>query len=381
MRITFVTETWPPQVNGVALTVRTLAEGMASNGHQVDVVRPGPSGCEGALRMVSARGIGMPRYPGVQFGLPAGPSLRRRWTGQRPQVVYIATEGPLGASAMRTANAMGIPVVSGFHTRFDNYAGHYGIGLLAPLVRSHLVRFHRRAQMTLTPTRALQAELVGSGVAHAHRLRRSVDTTLFTPARRDPGLRRQWGVKDDAPVLLCVGRIAAEKNLTLALKAFRALHARAPSARIVMVGDGPQREALAAACPDALFVGTKHEVELAAHYASADVFLFPSLSETFGNVVLEAMASGLPLVAFDHAAAQEHVIDGDNGVIVAPTDESGFITAAYRLGMHAESRQRLGANARKSALEFLPQTMISEFGNLLHRLANGHPDDRLRAAA
>lgn len=381
MRITFVTETWPPQVNGVALTVRTLAEGLAARDREVEVVRPGANGRDGKVGLVCARGVAMPRYPSVQFGLPAGNALRRRWIARRPDAIYIATEGPLGASAMRTANALDIPVLTGFHTRFHDYAAHYGIGLLAPLVRNHLLGFHRRAQMTLVPTRALQAELMDAGIDHVQKLRRGVDTGLFSPERRDPALRRSWGVHDDSPVLLCVGRIAAEKNLALAVQAFRALHARRPASRIVLVGDGPQRETLASAYPDALFVGTKRDTELAAHYASADLFLFPSLSETFGNVVLEAMASGLALVAFDHAAAQEHVANGVSGLVVPPTDARGFITSTYQLGLDPETRRLLGANARRAALRCPPDAVIAEFEQLLTSLVHGYPDDHLRAVA
>ena len=381
MRITFVTETWPPQVNGVALTVYKLAEGMAARGFQVEVIRPGASARDGSMDLVAARGVAMPRYPGVQFGLPAGSILRKRWSAQRPGAIYIATEGPLGGSAMRVANALDIPVISGFHTRFHDYADHYGVGLLAPWVRSHLLSFHRRARVTLVPTRALQEELMDAGVKHVQKLRRGVDSSLFTPQRRDLALRKRWGVHDDAPVLLCVGRIAAEKNLGLALQAFRALRARLPAARMVLVGDGPRREALAGAYPDVMFVGTKHGEELAAHYASADLFLFPSLSETFGNVVLEAMASGLPVVAFDHAAAQEHLTDGVSGRVVPPTDARGFITAAYQLGLKPETRRQLGSNARTAAQGCTTGGMIGEFEALLTCLVHGHSDDHVRAAA
>jgi glycosyltransferase involved in cell wall biosynthesis len=235
--------------------------------------------------------------------------------------------------------------------------------------------------MTLVPTRALHAELTDAGIDHVHKLRRGVDARLFTPERRDPALRKSWGVHDDAPVLLCVGRIAAEKNLGLAVQAFRALQSRVPGARIVLVGDGPQREALAAAYPDALFVGTKRDTELAAHYASADLFVFPSLSETFGNVVLEAMASGLAVVAFDHAAAQEHVANGISGVVVPATDARGFITTAYQLGMDPQTRRLLGTNARRAAQRCPPDAVIREFENLLNSLLRGHPDDHLRAVA
>ncbi len=381
MHIVFVSETWPPQVNGVAFTVKSLAQGMAAHGHQVEVVRPGASGRDGAVDLVRARGVPLPQYPGLLVGMPQGGELRKRWFASRPDAAYIATEGLLGISAMRAANALEIPVVTGFHTRFHDYAAHYGMGLLAPFVRSRLLQFHRRAQMTLVPTRALAEELTQAGVRHVRRLRRGVDTDLFSPQRRDPALRASWGAAADTPVLLCVGRIAAEKGLGLALQAFRALQARAPAARMVMVGDGPQRAALATAYPDVLFVGTKHGEELAAHYASADVFLFPSLTETFGNVVLEAMASGLALVAFDRAAVQEHVANGISGLVLPVTDARGFITSAYELSLDAETRRMLGTNARIVAQHCAPEAVIADFSKLLHGMVREHNHDPVDAAA
>jgi glycosyltransferase involved in cell wall biosynthesis len=381
MHTVFVTETWPPQVNGVALTVRALALGLAARGHRVVVVRPGGEGRDGKVELLSARGAPLPRYPGLQVGMPQGGELRRRWCERRPDVVYIATEGLLGVSAMRAANAMQIPVVTGFHTRFHDYASHYGVGLLAPLVRSRLMQFHRRAQMTLVPTRALLGELREAGIRHARKLRRGVDADLFTPGRRELALRRSWGVHGDAPVMLCVGRLAAEKSLGLALQAFRALQARIPAARMVMVGDGPQRGALSDAYPDVIFTGTKRGEELAAHYASADLFLFPSLTETFGNVVLEAMASGLPVVAFDRAAAQEHVANGISGVVVPESDARAFITSAYELGLDSETRLTLGVNARIVAQQCTPDRVTAEFDKLLRTLVREHGHDPIGAAA
>lgn len=381
MHIVFVTETWPPQVNGVALTVRALALGMAARGHRVEAVRPGKNGTDGNVELLCARGAPVPHYPGLQVGMPRGGELRRRWRERRPDAVYIATEGPLGISAMRVANALRIPVVTGFHTRFHDYAAHYGVGLLAPLVRSRLLQFHRRAQMTLAPTRALVEELAEGGLQHVRKLRRGVDTDLFTPERREPALRKRWNATGDAPVVLCVGRLAAEKSLGLALEAFRALQARTPAARMVMVGDGPQRCALAEAYPDVIFTGTKHGEELASHYASADVFLFPSLTETFGNVVLEAMASGLAVVAFDRAAAQEHIANGISGLVVPESDPRGFITSAYELGLDAGTRQMLGFNARIVAQQCAPDAVTAEFDKLLHILVWEHGHDPIGAAA
>jgi glycosyltransferase involved in cell wall biosynthesis len=381
MHIVFVTETWPPQVNGVAFTVRALALGLAARGHRVEVVRPGGEGSDGKVELLSARGAPLPRYPGLQVGMPQGGELRRRWREQRPDAVYVATEGLLGLSAMRAANALQIPVVTGFHTRFHDYAAHYGVGLLAPLVRVRLLQFHRRAQITLVPTRALFDELTEASIGHVRKLRRGVDTDLFTPDRREPALRGSWGVHGDAPVLLCVGRLAAEKSLGLALQAFRALQARIPAARMVMVGDGPRRGALADAYQDVIFAGTQRGEALAAHYASADVFLFPSLTETFGNVVLEAMASGLAVVAFDRAAAQEHIANGISGLVVPELDARAFITSAYELGLDAEMRLTLGFNARIVAQQCTPDRVTIEFDKLLRTLVREHGHGPIGAAA
>lgn len=381
MHIVFITETWPPQVNGVVLTVQTLARGMAARGHRIEVVRPGTDGRDGSIDLISARGAPLLYYPGLQVGMPKGAALRRQWLMRRPDAVYIATEGPLCGSAMRTANALQIPVVTGFHTRLNDYASHYGFRLLAPWLRSRLLHFHRRAQMTLVPTRTLVEELAGGGIPHVRRLRRGVDIGLFSPARRDPALRARWGASDMAPVLLCVGRIAAEKGLGLALQAFRSLQARIPAVRMVMVGDGPQREALASAYPDVLFVGTQGGEELAAHYASADLFLFPSQTETFGNVILEAMASGLALVSFDLAAAQEHVANGISGLVIPPGDARGFISSAYQLGMAIETRRSLGVNARIAAEHCTPEAVIRDFEKLLRVMVLEHGHDPLGAAA
>ena len=371
MRIGIVTETYPPEINGVALTVQGLAEGLAACGHRIEVVRPRQRVEDSTDRVVSllVRGAALPRYPGLRFGLPAGNRLLRHWRAQRPDAVYIATEGPLGHSALNAARRLDIPVASGFHTRFDGYATHYGLGFLAPLVLAHLRRFHRRSTATLVPTQALHDELLALGVPNARLLRRAVDTALFQPARRDPALRAAWRAHVDAPVVLYVGRIAAEKNLDLAISAFAAVQARVPAARYVWVGDGPLRAELATAHPDFIFAGIQRGEALARHYASADLFLFPSLSETFGNVTLEAMASGLALVAFDHGAAREHIVDDINGRRIDAGDRAGFIAAALDLALDAPRRARLADNARASVAALAPEAVIAEFEALLRTLA------------
>ncbi|WP_043795786.1 glycosyltransferase family 1 protein [Rhodanobacter sp. OR87] len=384
MRIGIVSETYPPEINGVALTVHSLAAGLAARGHNIDLIRPRqpqPHGDEAGIDVLELRGGALPRYPGLRFGLPAGHTLRRHWSRQRPDAVYVATEGPLGWSAMRAARQLGIPLSSGFHTRFDSYASHYGVGLLTPLVRGYLRRFHQRAIATLVPTDALAQELHAMGITNARLLRRAVDTQLFHPNRRDMALRADWGVDAATPVVLYVGRIAPEKNLELAVRAFRAIQRQVPQARYVWVGDGPARGALQAAHPDFIFAGVQGGEALARHYASADLFPFPSLSETFGNVIIEALAAGLPVVAYAEGAAREHLVDGVNGCRIASGDEAAFIDASVRLASNPALIRHMGRAAHAGVAGLSPEAVIRDFESLLRDMAEENLHEHASIAA
>lgn len=383
MRISLVSETYPPEINGVALTVRDLARGLAAQGNSVQVVRPfrADRRDEAGLQYLDTSSVALPHYPGLRMGLPASPVLRRAWTQLRPDAVYIATEGFLGRSALATARRLGIPACTGFHTHFGDYAAHYGIGWTAPLVNRWLRRFHSRAAATLVPTHALATELRKRGIVNVRVLRRAVDTQLFHPRLRDPMLRASWGASDGDPVAIYVGRIAAEKNLALAVRAFRALRERQPRARFVWVGDGPVRKRIAAANPDFVFSGARCGQDLARHYASADVFVFPSLTETFGNVTLEAMASGLGVVAFDRGAAHEHVANGISGMRVPVHDEQGFVNAVVALGVDDILRERVRENARLRVAPLAPAAVIGQFESLLCQLVEENSSDHPVAIA
>jgi glycosyltransferase involved in cell wall biosynthesis len=372
MRISMVSETYPPEINGVALTVHSLATGLLRRGHRVELIRPRQQAAhadDGNMEVLEVRGGALPRYPGARFGFPAGLALRRQWSTHRPDAIYVATEGPLGWSAMRAANHLGIPLSSGFHTRFDNYADHYGVGWLTPVVRSYLRRFHQRAAATLVPTEALAQELLSMGITRPRLLRRAVDTQQFQPGHRDEALRASWGVDPGTPVVLYVGRIAAEKNLELAVQAFEAISQRVPQARYVWVGDGPARAALQAAHPEYIFAGMQRGHALARHMASADLFPFPSLSETFGNVILEALAAGLPVVAYAEGAAREHVRNGINGHAIESGNAAAFITAAANLAANPGLIRHMGRAAQASVSHLSPDAVIRDFETLLHELA------------
>ena len=369
MRYAIVTETYPPEVNGVALTVQGLEQGLRAAGHQVDLVRPRQAAdTADPTDTVLVQGAALPRYPGLRFGLPAPKRLARQWQQQRPDAIYIATEGPLGWSALRTARRLGIPVATGFHTRFDEYLPDYGVAWLQAAALRWMRRFHNQADATLVPTRELQQFLGEQGFQRVRRLARAVDSTQFEPPRRDPALREEWGIDGTGFAAIYVGRIAPEKNLGLAVKAFRRLQQIRPKARFIWVGDGPSRDKLAHDNPDFIFCGVQRGDALARHFASGDLFLFPSRSETFGNVTLEAMASGVATVAFDYGAAREYLRTDESGIAV--NDDDAFVAAALQLAGDDVLRARLGRNAASAMQRLHPQQVVAEFDALLAELAN-----------
>lgn len=373
MRIAIVTETWPPEINGVALTVHSLACGLRQLGHDVELIRlarPEDDAAEYAdgFPEMLLPGASLPRYPGLRFGLPARSRLLRHWQSNRPDAIYIATEGPLGHSALTASRKLGVPACTGFHTRFDDFVAHYGFAWLTPLVFAGMRRFHNRADATLVPTAELADFLRERGFRDVRLLRRAVDTSLFHPSRRDDALRREWGLDPDALTVIHVGRLAAEKNLDLAVRAFRAIQQDTPNARFVIVGDGPERARLESANPDIVFTGIRRGDDLARHYASADLFVFPSTSETFGNVTLEAMASGLAVVAFDYGAAHEHIVSGDCGRRVRVADETEFIRATTDLANQETRRTDMRIAARDAVVNLYPDAVSASFSDVLDSL-------------
>ena len=358
LRVALVTETYPPEVNGVAATIARVVEGLRACGHELQLVRPRqdnlqePMGQE-RFAEVLMRGLPIPRYPQLKMGLPARRALLRLWTAHRPDVVHIVTEGPLGWSALQAATHLRLPVVSDFRTNFHAYSRHYGVGWLRATVMAYMRKFHNRTACTMVPTERLKVELGAAGFKGLRVVARGVDTQRFSPLHRSQALRASWGADADTCVALCVGRLAAEKNLVAVIDAFEAMRAEDPRMRLVLVGDGPERQRLQQRLqqhsPDTVFAGLRHGADLAAHYASADVFLFASTTETFGNVVPEAMASGLAVVAYDHAAAGQLIRHGENGLLARFDDTPEFCRVARRVAGDALQLRALGQQARMTA--------------------------------
>ncbi len=371
MRYAIVTETYPPEVNGVALTVQGLENGLRARGHEVAVVRPRQTSDGTALEHeLLVRGAPLPRYPGLRFGLPATRKLTAAWREATPDAIYVATEGPLGWSALRAARRLRIPAATGFHTRFDEYMRNYGAAFLQQTALRWMRAFHNKGAATLVPTRELAEFLRSQRFDNVVRLPRAVDTMMFDPAKRDDALRASWGAGPDDLTVIYLGRIAPEKNLDLAVRAFRELQKSQPNARFVWVGDGPSREKLAQEHPDFVFCGVQRGPEVARHFASGDLFVFPSLSETFGNVTLEAMASGLPTVAFDYGAAREYLRDGAHGAAIRDGDDSGFVQACVEIANDPGKRRAMGAAARQAVAALRPEQVAADFDDVLMQLAD-----------
>lgn len=354
-RLAVVTETWPPEINGVAHTISHLVQGLGQHGgYHIDLWRPRQYAAEQARHEPGFQehlvgSISIPFYPQVQLGMPCYHTLYQCWQHSRPDLVQIVTEGPLGYAALRAARKLGIPVISDFHTHFDQYSHHYRLGWLFRLVSRYLRHLHNLTLLTLVPTLELQQYLTARGYHRLGLLERGVDTGLFNPGRYSTSLRARLGLAPGQLLVLLVSRLAQEKNLDLAFAAFRAIRQHVPDARFLLVGDGPERQRLQASYPDYWFAGMQTGVALAEHYASSDIFLYPSTTETFGNVIPEAMASGLPVVAFDYAAARLLIRSGENGMAVPRNDNAGFINASVYLARNAVLRRLQGQAACHTA--------------------------------
>jgi glycosyltransferase involved in cell wall biosynthesis len=353
LNIALITETYLPEVNGVAITIGRMVHGLLARGHRIHMVRPRQSGQDAPAAQdryteTLVAGMPIPGYPELKSGLPSKGLLLKLWRNERPDVVHIATEGPLGWSALSAAKKLGIPVCTDFHTNFHSYTAHYGIGLLKKPIAAYLRHFHNKAACTLVPTTSLQQQLEYEGYKDVLVVSRGVDTELFHPAKRSAELRAAWCVDEETPVVMLVSRLAPEKNLHVVLQAYEQMRRVNPQAKLVMVGDGPARAGLEKLHPQVIFAGMQTGEALAQHYASGDIFLYPSLTETYGNVTVEAMASGLATLAYDYAAAQQHIRHDVNGLLAPFADTDAFITQARGLISDMGRVQRLRLAARET---------------------------------
>jgi glycosyltransferase involved in cell wall biosynthesis len=345
MRIALFTDTYLPQVNGVSRTLGRLVTHAIGRGHEVAVISPRlPDYDDHASLKIDLPGLPAPFYPQLRLALPLDPWNARRVRAFEPDLVHVATEFTVGWSGTTFAADNDLPLVTSFHTDFPAYLAGYGLAGLEAAAWRLLASFHQRAGLTFCPSTATLAQLREAGFHDRLRIwARGVDATRFDPARRSHEVRRRWAPDADV-ILLFVGRLAPEKRTGLLLEAFRELQDRSgPRLGLLVVGDGPDRDALEAqAVPGVVFTGFRTGAELADLYAAADLFAFPSDTETFGNVVLEAMASGLPVVTADQGGVVDSVTPGVTGALFPAGDRRALTRELERLIADPEARRRMG---------------------------------------
>ncbi len=360
MRLALVTETFLPRVDGIVRMLLEFLTYLEAQGHEAVVVAPGRGAdrCRGA-QVLWVPGVPFPPYPGLIVA-PYARRLESLFRAWRPDIVHLAGPFVLGAYALRVAQRLGIPAAGHYQTDLARLAPHYGLGAFAALTRRRLRAIHNGCTINFAPTAAVAAELRTEGIRNVQVVGRGVDTTQFHPAQRDAAWHARLTRGGDQPVLAYVGRVAPEKGLQTLIAVAQAL----PDCPLLVVGDGPGRAPLAQALAghNVHFTGWLHGAELAAAYATADLFVFPSVTETFGQVVREAMASGLPVVGMAAGGVQDLVSPGSTGLLCRPADVADFVAATRRLVADSDLRRAMGHAARRQAEDY---TWSAVFDQLL----------------
>lgn len=350
VRLALFSDTYPPQMNGVSRTLERLVAAARERGASVRIFTTSDPDLQHSDRdEVRWNSVPFWAYPQVRLAAPRVLSARRELAQWSPHLVHVATEFGVGLAGRMSAKSLRLPLVTSYHTSFSAYAEFYRLGTLAPLGWRYFRWFHSAAARTFTPTSAIRAEVLEHGFSNVGVWGRGVDGERFDPAFRSLEWRRSLGIPDDAMVVLYVGRIAKEKGLEHALRAMQQLASEAPAVRFVVVGDGPyEAEMRSAAPPGVVFTGRLSGVPLSTAYASSDVFLFPSVTDTFGNVLLEAMASGLVVVSADAGNTRE-LIGTDRGVIVAAEQPGAIASALVSLDRDRATHEAIRAAAQSWA--------------------------------
>jgi len=353
MHIVLATETYFPQINGVSRALGNLVEHLCHSGDTVTILMPryqegAPNLPAGAV-CTDFAAVRCPFYRELYIPMTRPSQIRKILQDLQPDLVHIATEALLGWSALQAVRQLCLPMVSSYHTNFCQYTRYYRIGWLEKRLWSYLRRFHNHGRITFCPTRSIAELLEQNGFTNVAIWARGVDCRSFNPKHRDQSIRAQYGIGDGDVLLLNVGRLAHEKNVPLLLEAFHRLRTKR-KARLMLVGDGPSRSQLQQRYGDTIiFTGYKRDHELAQLYAAADLFVFPSITDTFGNVILEAMASGVPVVGFDAPGPRDIIQPGQTGLVLADSSAQGLADALGRLIDNPKQRRQMGTAARAYA--------------------------------
>ncbi|WP_337660498.1 glycosyltransferase family 4 protein [Anderseniella sp. Alg231-50] len=353
LRVVLTTGNYNYIKDGVSLTLNRLVGWLERNGVEVLVIAPVAEepAMEHEGRLLPVPSFAIPTRKEYRIGRRLTTQLKDEIVRFKPDLFHIAVPDITGHSALRLAEQMRVPVVSSFHTRFDGYLQYYRLGLLEPWFHKKLRAFYARCEHLYVPSASMMDELAGQGIADNMRLwTRGVDHHRFNPGKRSQDWRRAHGIADDELVIAYAGRLVAEKNMAVMARVFAGLKARGVAHRTILLGDGPEAGWMRKALPDTIFAGFLHGDELATGYASSDIFFFPSITETFGNVTLEAMASGLASVTADATGSRSLVRESETGFLVSVDREDQMIERLLQLLRDGRMRKEFGARAREIAM-------------------------------
>jgi len=380
-RIALFTGAYNHIADGVSLTLNRLVAHLERQGVAVRVFAPTVDDppLDHAGTLVPVPSVTLPGRSDYRFALGLTPSVRRELERFDPTLYHIATPDLLGQQALSTARSTDTPVVASYHTHFSSYLKYYHLGLFESALWSYLRRFYQQCEQVYVPSTAMADILRDHGITEGLRLwERGVETDRFTPARRSADWRRSHGIGDDEVVVTFVSRLVWEKGLDVYADVIERLEQQGIPHRSMVVGDGPAREELEARLSNTVFTGFLEGDTLARAYASSDVFLFPSDTETFGNVTLEAMASGLPTVCARAVGSRDLVNDGTTGRLCTPGDVEAFTEATRQLVQNASLRKRMGTAAFQRAQDFTWTTLLEKmnryYDEVLGRRGASSPD-------
>lgn len=352
MRIAYFTESLFPHVDGVSRTLAQLFRTLEHRGVDFRVYSPfvPENGVSWSARVQRVPAIAFPLYRDYKVSIPS-PGLAAELDEYQPDLLHLVSPTPMAAWAQRYAARAGLPVVSSFHTHFVSYLRYYGMPALEEVGWALLRRFYTRCDAVYAPSPAIIEELAEHGIEGVQLWSRGIELEKYSPGFRDAALRERVGADAEHPLLLLVSRLVKEKDLKDLVAMHEILRAQGSEHRLVLVGEGPMREELEAALPDAYFAGHQEGEALSRWYASADVFVFPSTTETFGNVVLESLASGVPAVVVDRGGPPGLIRAGVTGRIARANDPADLAEHVGALLAEPELRRAMGQHARESAAE------------------------------
>ena len=353
MRIALFSEVYWPMVSGVGVTLLRLTEALEARGHQVRVYSATyalPAGTPDRPEAHRSPSVPLFLYPDVQWAFPRLRDVVDDLQAFRPDIVHVATEFSLGIAGVKAAKQLGIPIIASAHTDYDQYAARYGVTWALRAGWHYLRWFYGQAHRVLCPSRIYEESVHRHGVMHTGIWSRGVDQDVFSPRHRSEAYRAAVGAGPDDLIVTYIGRIAREKNLGLLLEAWETLAPERGGAKLVLVGRGPLEDDIRRREIPGVFVpGLLQGQALSTAYASADVFAFPSATETFGNSLLEAMASGLPSLVAASGGVLEFATHGGNAWLVEPDSTAAITDALRRLLTDDALRRRLGTGALATA--------------------------------